>query len=212
MSGVESIASTQMHRSKAQELFNYYDEKYIQKWILHDEAVDLMVLKVQKIVMEDHFAKLYGPRVIAHQNIASSNTKDDSTKDAISVEEDTSLILQKAFSSHPYSVYKTKQVQRIDSDSQEDLQKCLKEEERKACMIWKNAFSKARPPCTPGKRLSNEENDGLKKDHEKVSDDEKRKTIFDVYSEVRKRPSVVQERRVDLNPPNTNTSNLNPTT
>ena len=38
MGGEESVISKDMHRNKAQELLAYYDQKYIQKWVLHDEA------------------------------------------------------------------------------------------------------------------------------------------------------------------------------
>ena len=69
---MESIASSEMHRNKAQLWFAKYGEKYIQKWVLHDEAVDLMVLKVQKFAMEDHYARLYGPRVMAKKSVMAS--------------------------------------------------------------------------------------------------------------------------------------------
>lgn len=202
---MESIASTQMHRNKAQELFAYYDEKYIQKWVLHDEAVDLMVLKVQKITMEDHYAKLYGPRIIAHQKIESSSTKDDSTKDTTVTVEDISIdpifqktshdILLKAFSSHPYHAYKNQPVKRMDSDSQENIQKMLKEEERKATMIWKKAFLKASSQTSIENLLSKDENAELQKQNER------RKTrIFEIYSQVRDKSNIVDTGEVDLNP------------
>ena len=201
MGGMESIASTKMHRNKAQKLFSHYDEKYIQKWVLHDEAVDLMVLKVQKIAMEDHYAKLYGPRIIAHKTIDSANTDDAST---IVIEEDTSVdpmsqkanhdILLKAFSAHPYEAYK-KKIGRMDSDSQENIQQLLKEEEKKASIIWKKAFSKSRVPSMAEKSSSIEENtDPAKRQNEKLGDI---KTIFQIYSQVRDQSNVLDKGDVD---------------
>ena len=148
MGGVESVVSKDMHRNKAQERFDYYDQKYIQRWVLHDEAVDLMVLKVQKINMEDHYARLYGPRIMAHRTMSSEESNKDSN---INVE-GTPIgptcqmvnqdLLTEAFSSHPYARYSLNLMDTMGSE--EDLHQLLQHKERKASVIWKTAFTRSK--------------------------------------------------------------------
>ena len=166
MSGVESVATCEMHRNKAQKLFAYYDEKYIQRWVLHDEAVDLMVLKVQKFAMEDHYARLYGPRVIARKTVMTSmrarspsdfnrDSLEESKIDLVASLEDPvgkkecKKALANAFASHPFSKYQTSD--RVKMESAEDLQHLLKDAENRSSLIWKTAFSKVRIQSIPGK-------------------------------------------------------------
>ena len=177
MGGVESVVSKDMHRNKAQERFAYYDEKYIQRWVLHDEAVDLMVLKVQKINMEDHYARLYGPRVIAHRTISSQQSNKDSN---INVE-DTPVgptcqlvnqdLLTEAFSSHPYARYSLNVMDTMGSE--EDLHQLLQHKERKASVIWKTAFTRS--------KIQKLHNSGDKGESKKKPNLE---TLFEIYKEV----------------------------
>ena len=189
MGGVESIASKEMHRNKAQELFAYYDEKYIKKLVLHEAAVDLMVLKAQKITMEDHYATLYGPRIIAHKKIDSVGHGETTTKETVIGIEPTltkqlskresQSILAKGFSSHPYSRYSS----RIDSlDSEEDLEQLIKERKNKASLIWQTAFTKSRRLRLQEKNLLEEETLGDERETEGNTDI---RTIFEIYKEVR---------------------------
>ena len=185
MGGVESVVSKDMHRNKAQEKFAYYDQKYIQRWVLHDEAVDLMVLKVQKINMEDHYARLYGPRVMAHRTISTEQSKRDSNINA----EDTPIgptcqlvnqdLLTEAFSSHPYARYSLNVTMgsRHGNDdtmgSEEDLHQLLQHKERKASVIWKTAFTRS--------KLQMLHNSGDKGESKKKPNLE---TLFEIYNEV----------------------------
>ena len=190
MSGVESVATCEMHRNKAQLLFAKYDEKYIQKWVLHDEAVDLMVLKVQKFAMEDHYARLYGPRVMAKKSIVASmrarspsdfnrDSLEDSkiirvpdvedpvvhrisTSDQYLGKKESKRILANAFASHPFSKYQT--CDRVKMESNDDLQNLLKHEEERSSHIWKTAFTKVRHESVIGKSPEEENlDDGKKK-------------------------------------------------
>ena len=177
MGGVESVISKDMHRNKAQELLAYYDQKYIQKWVLHDEAVDLMVLKVQKINMEDHYARLYGPRVMAHRTISSDESNKDSN---INVEGATigptcqlvnQDLLTEAFSSHPYARYSLNVMGSMGSE--EDLHRLLQHKERKASVIWKTAFTRS--------KLQMLTNSGSKCETKKKPNLE---TLLEIYKEV----------------------------
>ena len=166
MSGVESVATCEMHRNKAQLLFAKYDEKYIQKWVLHDEAVDLMVLKVQKFAMEDHYARLYGPRVMAKKSVmASTRARSPSDFSSESLKEsqitclkdledpignkESKMLLANAFAAHPFTKYQA--CDRMRMDSNEDLQNLLNDREKKSSLIWKKAFSKVRQESETGK-------------------------------------------------------------
>ena len=175
MSGLESIATCKMHRNKAELLFAQFDENYIQKWVLHDEAVDLMVLKVQKFAMEDHYARLYGPRVIARDAVTktirprspSDFNRESLNECKINFEEnsedpvgnkESKKILANAFAAHPFSKYQ--RCDRVKMDSNEDLQNMLEDAEKKSSLIWKKAFSKARQERVIGKPTEEKNLDG----------------------------------------------------
>ena len=194
---MESIASSEMHRNKAQLLFAKYDEKYIQKWVLHDEAVDLMVLKVQKFAMEDHYARLYGPRVMAKKSVMASTrarSPSDFSSESLKESQITCLkdsedavgnkaskkLLANAFSAHPFSKYQT--CDRVRMDSNEDLQNLLEDREKKSSLIWKKAFSKVRQESVPGKS-SEQENLEEKTELRKKIDIP---TIIKLYKEAKK--------------------------
>ena len=195
MSGVESIASCKMHRNKAQLLFAKYDEKYIQKWVLHDEAVDLMVLKVQKFAMEDHYARLYGPRVMAKKSFMSCRARSPSdfsresleksqitclkdSKDPVGNKESKRLLAD-AFAAHPFSKFQSYQLR---MDSNEDLQNLLDDTEKKSSQIWKKAFSRVSQKSVP-RESSEQENLEEKSELRKKIDVP---TIIKLYKEAKK--------------------------
>ena len=71
MGGMEAIMGG-IHRNVFLEVFWIYDEKYIQKWFLHDEAVNLLALKAEQIDIKEHYTRLYGPRVEAEKTSRAS--------------------------------------------------------------------------------------------------------------------------------------------
>ena len=208
MSGVESVATCEMHRNKAQKLFANFDEKYIQKWVLHDEAVDLMVLKVQKFAMEDHYARLYGPRVMARNTVMTSmraRSPSDFNRDSLAAcnidfapnvedpvgKKETKKVLANAFAAHPFSKYQT--ADRVKMESAEDLQNLLKDAENRSSLIWKTAFSKVRIQSVV-KKAPEEENEEEQIHFKKKIDIP---TILQLYQEAKKETDVKTENASD---------------
>ena len=67
MSGLGSVMG-KMSYSAALENIHSFDKKFIKKWLLrHNVVEDSMTKKLNKINMEEHYARLYGPSMLAHQ-------------------------------------------------------------------------------------------------------------------------------------------------
>ena len=69
MAGIESIAGG-LHRHIVLENLINFDEEYIKKLLIRDTAEhELLEAKLQKMAfLDDHYARLYGPSVLIHQN------------------------------------------------------------------------------------------------------------------------------------------------
>ena len=66
VSGVGGIVG-EMTYSGVLEAIQSFDEKFVKKWLLRDNVQDKMTEKLNKISLNEHFARLYGPTVLAHQ-------------------------------------------------------------------------------------------------------------------------------------------------
>lgn len=146
MAGVASVVGT-MSRHTVLEAIVQFDSNYVKRWLIADRAVDKLALRMQKISLAEHYARLYGPAVLVHQNKVdailgdgepiSPMKPDDATKD----DERSSLgrtssinrkmsddinwnrkTLRMAFSGNPYERYKSKN---FGSDSEEHVEKQL---------------------------------------------------------------------------------------
>ena len=161
MGGIESICGG-IHRHQILEIFEHYDEKYIQKWVLHKEAVNLLALKTENINLKEHFTRLYGPRVHAekavegptepHVTAARARVQtyafpDDAEggmvlniNDSQPTDEE---LLKQGFASHPYAVYTHTAGQQSlrDSDAHLALQDAMNLRQNRTTMLWNTAFS-----------------------------------------------------------------------
>jgi len=72
MAGVEAVTG---RRSTHQwlESFRRFDRNYLKKWLISEDAEDLLALRMQKITLDEHYARLYGPAVMIHQQQAAEN-------------------------------------------------------------------------------------------------------------------------------------------
>ena len=66
MSGVGAIVGKVTY-SRVLEKFQAFDKKFIQRWLLRDNVLDKMTEKLNKISLNEHYARLYGPTILAHQ-------------------------------------------------------------------------------------------------------------------------------------------------
>ena len=67
MSGIGSVLG-EMSYTAALENLQSLDRKFIKKWLIRDNVVDAMTEKLNKISLEEHYARLYGPSLLAHQD------------------------------------------------------------------------------------------------------------------------------------------------
>ena len=47
-----------------------FDERHIKKLLIREGADDLLALRMQKITVEDHVSRLYGPTVVAKNQVS----------------------------------------------------------------------------------------------------------------------------------------------
>ena len=63
MAGVESVVGG-FSRFLIREKLRAWDAKYTKSWLIREDAVDLMALKYEQISLDEHYARLYGPRIL----------------------------------------------------------------------------------------------------------------------------------------------------
>ena len=66
MSGVGAVVGKVTY-SRVLEKFQAFDKKFIQRWLLKDDVNHKMTEKLNKISLNEHYARLYGPTILAHQ-------------------------------------------------------------------------------------------------------------------------------------------------
>ena len=66
MSGIGSIVG-ELTYSAVLESLKAFDKKYIRKWLIRDNVLHSMAEKLKRISLEEHYARLYGPSILAHQ-------------------------------------------------------------------------------------------------------------------------------------------------
>ena len=207
MGGIESVIGG-IHRHVVLEVISYYDKKYVEKWVLHKEAVNLLALKSESISIKDHYTRLYGPRITAskadswtpeHGGLAtrarvqtfapdSGDRKQSSESGIVELRshEDTAA-LKSAFESHPYAVYANK-IQQPDfgnADPNVALENCVKHQQKRTSLLWDKAFSENKRASLLEKRKSSPlPNNQLTVIDENEDDVEQ---IIEVYNEVRVR-------------------------
>jgi hypothetical protein len=48
------------------------DRKYAKKYLIREGAEDLMALRCKRITLDEHYARLYGPTMMVHQDMANN--------------------------------------------------------------------------------------------------------------------------------------------
>ena len=66
MSGIGSIVGELTYSAVVEHLKDF-DKKFIRKWLIRDNVLDSMAEKMKRISLEEHYARLYGPSILAHQ-------------------------------------------------------------------------------------------------------------------------------------------------
>ena len=66
MAGVASVVG-EFSKLMLKEKMRKWDESHLKKWLIREDAVDLMTLKYEEISIDEHYARLYGPRILVHE-------------------------------------------------------------------------------------------------------------------------------------------------
>lgn len=91
---------------------------------MRKDAEDLLTLRFQRITLDEHYARLYGPTVMVHQKVEEMEGSKAIHKTEFS-EHDRKLLM-KALSNTPFEKYRNKAYM---SDSPEHIEKALRREQ-----------------------------------------------------------------------------------
>ncbi len=89
MTGIEAIVGHYSRNTYIQKI-DAFDNHYIKKLLMSKRAMDIMTLKLQRITLDEHYARLYGPAVLISRDDAGSVVEKASTSDmeAAQIQED----------------------------------------------------------------------------------------------------------------------------
>ena len=68
MAGVESVTGHHSRYSVMEKLRGF-DQKYLKRLLVRENAVDMLALRLQDITIDEHYARLYGPTMIVHEKM-----------------------------------------------------------------------------------------------------------------------------------------------
>lgn len=151
MAGVEAVTGG-VQKHVMLEKIKKLDHDYLQKLLVREDAESLLTLRLKKISLEEHNARLYGPTVMA----TKMSNKVAQHKHVELDPEEARRKLQEAFSSNAFERYKHRG---INGESAEKLADELeKEQEKRAKVIWSSAIKGVRAKI----RTSTLSNPGIK--------------------------------------------------
>ena len=67
MSGVDGILGGHHYYNIFLKHIKLFDEKYLKLWFLRNDVLNSITIHLNEISMEEHYARLYGPTVLAHE-------------------------------------------------------------------------------------------------------------------------------------------------
>ena len=79
MAGIEVISGKHGH-FYAQNVFNYYDKKFLKKWFCVKDYDQKMKKIYEEISLSDHFLHLYGPSIVSNDAINNNLLKKSEKK------------------------------------------------------------------------------------------------------------------------------------
>ena len=194
MAGVASVVG-EFSKLMIKEKMRKWDETHLKKWLIKEDAIDLMTLKWEEISIDEHYARLYGPRILVHEHKINAMIGADASEDS---SEDTNVLmrvpsirpqpsttsnsetsshiermqLKQAFSSSPYERYKSKSYRNQDSEDQ-ILEEIKNRKAARTKAIWATALAKAKEEAvTQNGNSSDQENDAM------TSGDKRPKSLF----------------------------------
>ena len=194
MAGVASVVG-EYSKLMIKEKLRKWDETHLKKWLIREDAIDLMTLKWEEISIDEHYARLYGPRILVHEHQINAMIGGDPSEDN---SEDTTVLmrvpsirpqpsttsqsetsshiermrLKQAFSSSPYERYKSKSYRNQDSEDQ-ILEEIRNRKAARTKAIWATALAKAKEEAiNQNGNSSGQENDAI------TSGDKRPKSLF----------------------------------
>ena len=164
MSGMGSVLGG-MNTHGSMEKIQSFDSKFIKKWLLRDQEKHAMTKSLQKISIEEHYARLYAPTLLAHQkglgnvfqgmapgkDVLSSNPagqgENPRPKPLGNVVMDK-IVLKNAFSANAFERERKSEYEGMSLvgsmksfHEEDDINHVMEEQNKKANNIWRVAMS-----------------------------------------------------------------------
>ena len=106
MAGIEAVAGG-LQKHVLLESIKKFDEDHTKKWLIRSDAEDILTMRLAKISLDEHIARLYGPTVLATQTSRAKVQPSDP--------EEARRRLKKAFSKSVYERYRNRALAGDDS-------------------------------------------------------------------------------------------------
>lgn len=165
MAGVESVVGT-LSKYTMLEFIRKFDNTYIKKLLIRSDAEDMLALRLQRISLDEHYARLYGPTVMVAQKKVGAVLKPAVTPEESKLQEEDKLkqrkarlgrlslvspakgpldkereTLRHAFSDNPFERYNSRDYR---MDSPEHIESKLKDHyEKRTKALWQIALTVA---------------------------------------------------------------------
>ena len=138
MTGIEDITG-QISGQALVEKVRYLDEKFLKKLLLSKQALSKFELRIRRITLDQHFARLYGPTVLIQkreQRTSKARQKEQPNEQTSLIKRNPQpthlqAILQSAFKSHEFDRYQKRYISRQYSN-QSSLHRQLELRNREA--------------------------------------------------------------------------------
>ena len=149
MAGVESVVGRKMSRYQILNFIVNFDSTYLKKKLIVDGAEDPWTLKLQKISLDEHYARLYGPAIVVAEHKVQDMLGDEGSErpPAASNTENERKALKEGFANSAFSKWNRKTVNStFYSDESAQALEMENMVNKRTSYLWNVALRNSVPP------------------------------------------------------------------
>lgn len=113
------MVGRKMSRYQILNLIVTFDQKYLKRVLVNKDAKDSLTLKLQKISLNEHYARLYGPTLLVAQNKVQEILEDEPIQEE--VQENNPRKYSRKFSKFMSRVSPAKDVESQETDKEREV-------------------------------------------------------------------------------------------
>eukprot|EP00092_Neocalanus_flemingeri_P014998 GFUD01016198.1.p1 GENE.GFUD01016198.1~~GFUD01016198.1.p1 ORF type:complete len:762 (+),score=173.52 GFUD01016198.1:44-2329(+) len=141
MGGMEVLIGRSGHYGAFQ-MFNHFDNKYIRHYLISKEKKENLERAFDKIILEEHYTSLYGPRILAKTAVTVKGTEEPNLKPLEYTKSKNLKAWTNAIANSSWGKYQNKMDDDVAADDQSLLAQLEKRKERAKTMESKILLSK----------------------------------------------------------------------